>query len=112
MGLLELEIDIYFWMIDRGDFEDDQRNKVDVEKQKVKLFREHAQRIENGFYIGKLMLAIRKTIIKKSKKPFTLDPLLANLQDFATTNAKTYNWNIIGTELKKFNIKLTKDQKQ
>jgi hypothetical protein len=112
MGLLELEIDIYFWMIDRGDFEDDQRNKVDVEKQKVKLFREHAQRIENGVYIGKLMLAIRKTIIKKSKKPFTLDPLLANLQDFATTNAKTYNWNIIGTELKKFNIKLTKDQKQ
>lgn len=42
MGLLELEIDMYFWMIDRGDFEDDQRNKVDIEKQKVKLFREHA----------------------------------------------------------------------
>ena len=111
MGLLELEIDMYFWMIDRGDFEDDQRNKVDIEKQKVKLFKEHAQRIENGFYIGKLMLVIRKTIIKKSKKPFTLDPLLASLQDFATTNAKTYNWNIISSELKKFNIRVTKEQK-
>ena len=55
------------------------------------------------------MLVIRKTIIKKSKKPFTLDPLLASLQDFATTNAKTYNWNILSTELKKFNIKVTKE---
>ena len=39
--MLELEIDIYFWMIDRGDFEDDQRNQVNVEKKIVKLHREH-----------------------------------------------------------------------
>ena len=29
--VFELDIDLYFWMIDRGDFEDDQRNKVMVE---------------------------------------------------------------------------------
>mgnify|MGYP006893251486 FL=1 len=30
--VFEIDIDIYFWMIDRGDFEDDQRNQVSIEK--------------------------------------------------------------------------------
>jgi hypothetical protein len=77
----QLNIDLYFWMIDRGDFEDDQKNQVDMQRQRVKLTREHGHRLENGMYIGKLMTAIRKTIIKKSKKPFTLDPTLSNLKD-------------------------------
>lgn len=37
--------------------------------------------MENGLYIGKIMMVLRKTIIKKSKKPFNLDPVLANLKD-------------------------------
>lgn len=28
-----LDIDLYFWMLDRGDMQDDQRNKVEIEKQ-------------------------------------------------------------------------------
>ena len=79
----EIDIDLYFWMIDRGDFVDDQRNQVEAGNQRVKLYREHAQRLENGVYIGKLMMVLRKTIIKKSKKPFNLDPVLANLKDQA-----------------------------
>lgn len=31
MGPMHLDIDLYFWMIDRGDIEDDQRNKVEME---------------------------------------------------------------------------------
>lgn len=27
---LELDIDLYFWMIDRGDLQDDQRNQVNM----------------------------------------------------------------------------------
>ena len=50
-----LNIDLYFWMIDRGDLIDDQRNEVNIESQRVKLHREHSQRLDNGFYIGKLM---------------------------------------------------------
>jgi hypothetical protein len=46
------------------------------------------------------MYGIRKNIIKKANKPFTLDPALNNLKDFASvTSAKEYNWNIIATEL-------------
>ena len=55
------------------------------------------------------MHAIRKTIIKKSKKPFTLDPILSNLKDQTTQAAKVYNWNFVIAELKKFNIKYSKD---
>ena len=107
----QINIDLYFWMLDRGDFEDDQKNQVDIANQRVRLTREHGHRLENGLYIGKLMHAIRKTIIKKSKKPFTLDPTLSNLKDQTTSAAKEYNWNLIVSELKKFNMKYNKEQK-
>ena len=29
--MFTLDIDLYFWMIDRGDLEDDQRNKVEID---------------------------------------------------------------------------------
>ena len=76
-----MDIELYFWFIDRGDFEDDQRNKVDMEIQKVQMHREHSQKLENGYYVGKMMHVIRKTIIKKTKKPFNIDPNLTNLKD-------------------------------
>jgi len=28
----EMDVDLYFWMIDKGDFEDDQRSVVNEEK--------------------------------------------------------------------------------
>ena len=42
MGNFDLDIDLYFWMIDRGEMEDDQRNRVEIEQQRVNLHREHA----------------------------------------------------------------------
>lgn len=57
------------------------------------------------------MHAIRKMILKKSRRPFTLDPVLQNLKDQSVVNAREYNWNFLATELRKFNVRLTKDQK-
>jgi hypothetical protein len=34
-----------------------------MERNKVKLHREHSQRIENGFYIAKLMNILKKSIV-------------------------------------------------
>jgi hypothetical protein len=31
MGSFNIDIDLYFWLIDRGEIEDDQRNKVEIE---------------------------------------------------------------------------------
>ena len=60
---MEVDIDVYFWLVDRGVYDDDQRNKVDMERNKVKLHREHSQRVENGFYIAKLMNILKKSIV-------------------------------------------------
>ena len=60
---MDIDIDVYFWMVDRGVFDDDQRNRVDMERNKVNLFREHSQRFENGVYIGKLMLILKKSVV-------------------------------------------------
>ena len=61
---MEVDIDVYFWLVDRGVYDDDQRNKVDMERNKVKLHREHSQRIENGFYVAKLMNILKKSIVR------------------------------------------------
>lgn len=60
---MEIDIDVYFWMVDRGLFDDDQRNKVELERNKVKMHREHSQRFENGVYIAKLMLILKKSVV-------------------------------------------------
>lgn len=81
---MEIDIDVYFWMVDRGVFDDDQRNKVDIDRNKVKLHRDSSQRFENAVFIAKLMLILKKSVvifcpymkIKISKKPFSLDPNL------------------------------------
>lgn len=38
--------------------------------------------------------------MKISKKPFTLDPNIANLKDNVTRVSKQQNWNVISKELK------------
>ena len=90
-----LDIETYFWLVDRAEIEDDQRNQVSNEKQLVFLYKDHNARVENGLYLGKIMQAIRKTKIKLSRKPFVLDPGLANLQDESSKQSREYNWNLI-----------------
>jgi len=60
---MEIDIDVYFWMVDRGVFDDDQRNKVEMDRNKVKMHREHSQRLENGFYLAKLMMVLKKSVV-------------------------------------------------
>ena len=66
---MEIDIDVYFWVVDRGVFDDDQRNKVEMERNKVKMHREHSQRLENGYYIAKLMTILKKSVVSKSILP-------------------------------------------
>ena len=39
---MELDLEVYFWMVDRGLFDDDPRNNIDTQRNKVKLHREHS----------------------------------------------------------------------
>ena len=63
----DIEIDLYFWMIDSAEMQDDQRNYVDIENQIVRLHREQAKLLLCGYIIGRIMTSIRKLIIKKTK---------------------------------------------
>jgi hypothetical protein len=81
-----------------------------AEQGQVILHRDIANKLINGVSIGKLMLAMRKVIITKSSKPFSLSADIKNLKDQPTQQARKSNWDIISNDLKKFNIKLTKDQ--
>lgn len=105
-------MDLYFWMIDRAELPDDQRNSVDVINQKVKLYKDHSMALENGFYVSKIMQMLRKALVKKTKKVFTLDPQLNNLRDQPTLTVKHYNWSVIFSELKKFSIQLLKEKRE
>ena len=108
----ELDFDLYFWMVDCSDILDDQRNQVDNDRKVVKLYREHAQNLMNGVYVAKLLLALRKLSLKKSKKPFSLDPTLGSLKTQNIPAVRKFNWHLIGQELKKFRINLSKDEEK
>ena len=76
MGGFDIDLDLYFWMIDRANLADDNRNQVDVQQNRVTLHRDNAGKLFNGTHIASLLQNIRKIVIKKSKnnKAFTLDP--------------------------------------
>ena len=43
------------------------------------MHREYLMSFENGTAFAKIMQQLRKAVMKKSTKPFTLDPRLINL---------------------------------
>ena len=51
---------------------------------------------------------MRKIVIKKSKKSFTLDPQLNHLKDQSVPGVMAKNWDVLMVELKKFGVKLNK----
>ena len=82
-----------------------------MERNRIKLFREHSQRLENAVYVGKTMNVLKKTLGKIHRKPVSLDPAIVSLKDNSTQAAKLYNWNVAVRELKKFGINIDADTK-
>lgn len=74
MGNFDIDMDLYFWIVERAEIQDDPRNQVKIEQSRVSMHREHMAKLTNGVYLGQLMLNMRKIVIKKSKNPFALDP--------------------------------------
>lgn len=107
---MEIDLDVYFWLIDRGVFEDDSRNKIYADANFCRLHREHYKKLQNGVYIAQVMIMLKKTLIRHHDGPISIDPSITKLKDNITEAAKLYNWNVIGKELRKFGIKLTQDK--
>ena len=50
-----LDMDTYFWLIDKAQLQDDPRNEVLVEYERVNLHRELTQKLFNGVHIATLL---------------------------------------------------------
>lgn len=109
---MEIDLDVYFWLIDRGVIDDDSRNKIFADTNHCRLFREHYKKFQNGVYIAQTMIMLKKTLIRHHDGPISIDPTITKLKDNITDAAKLYNWNVIGKELRKFGIKLSQEKKR
>lgn len=109
---MEIDLDVYFWMIDRGVIEDDSRNKIFAEGNFCRLFREHYKKLQNGVYIAQVMIVLKKTLTRQHDGPISIDPSITRLKDNITDAAKLFNWNVLSKELVKFGIKLTAEKKR
>jgi formylmethanofuran dehydrogenase subunit B len=109
---MEIDLDVYFWMIDRGVLDDDSRNKIFADTNHCRLHREHYKKLQNGVYIAQVMIMLKKTLIRQHDGPVAIDPQVTKLKDNITEAAKLYNWSVITKELRKFGIKVTQERKQ
>lgn len=112
MGLFELDIDLYFWVLDTLDIKQDHRNKVDQEAGKAKFHREHTYKFENGVFVAQLMRQIRKTLIQNHANTVVFSQQLNNLKDNNIAATKKINWQAIGRDLKQLSIKLGKAKQE
>ena len=97
---MDLDIDLYFWHLDKCGIEDNADNKVQIEEAKVSIGAEHKAKLENGYYFGKMMHAIQKNLHEKggSLPVAALD----SLKD--VPGAVGNNWNLITDNMAYFNI--------
>ena len=65
-------------MLDLCEMSEDNRNEIREEgdTKYVRLHRDHSTNLITGVYIARILWALRKLSMKKSKKPFALDPTL------------------------------------
>jgi len=103
---MEANLDDYFWMIDRLGMEDNQKNKVDNEKNTVVLDKMLTGSIANGYYMAKLIVEMHSTYLKRTRKKFTLDPAISNVKDNLQKKTKEANWFAVARQLSKFGVTL------
>jgi len=76
--------------------------------------------MENGVLFAQIMNVLRKSVvslvlipqIKRTGKPFPLDPELSYFKDNMQVQTKTKNWKIVCKELRKFDIHMNQEKRQ
>jgi hypothetical protein len=53
--VLVLDVDQYYWLLDKLEVAEDQRNKLNIQAQTVQMHREYLMNFENGLYFAKIM---------------------------------------------------------
>jgi hypothetical protein len=81
-------LEVYFWMLDRLQIEDDTRNKVNKTNNNVVLGKPFTKRVENGHYIGRLLTLMYPTFAQRSGKTFSLPAQLTEIEPEAGTYSR------------------------
>ena len=68
---LELDIQIYLYLVKNMFIEDSNMNAKCMETKLVTLDPDYAQKFINGSFIGHLMIQMRKSVIEKTSKKMT-----------------------------------------
>ena len=109
---MEVNLDDYFWMIDRLGMEDDTRNKVNKDRKVVQLSKNMTASLVNGYLFSKILSEIHPTFIKRTRKNFTLDPGVLEMKDNNAVKSRQANWEIISKALPKFGVASLQENKK
>jgi len=109
---MEVNLDDYFWMIDRLGMEDDTRNKVNKDRKVVQLSKNMTASLVNGYFFSKLLSEIHPTFIKRTRKNFTLDPGVTEMKDNNAVKSRQANWDVIQKAVPKFGVMMLNDKKK
>lgn len=109
---MEITLETYFWLVDRCGMDDDQRNKVNMTAQNVQLGKVLVSKLKNGTIFGKLLGEMHSTFIKRTKKPFKLDPNVRELKDNDGVANRTKSWDFLEKEMVNFGIQLDNASKK
>lgn len=101
---LDLDLKLYFWIVDRLELEDDPRNKVNSESQTVSIGKVMAGKLRNGFLVSKLLQKMQSTFTKRTKHFFHFNQALFEMKDNDSVAVRRANWGLLSQEIKHFSI--------
>ena len=54
-----INMDLYFWLVERAELSDDPKNEMVEDEGRVSLHRDQSNKLLNGLTVAKLMLCMR-----------------------------------------------------
>lgn len=102
---MSINVETYFWMVDRLNLEDDTKNKVNKVTNFVQLSKNFLKKCENGYYLGRLLKQMYATFSNRTAKSFNVPLIVTEINpDAASFNAQT--WKIIFDVLAQYGCKI------
>jgi len=103
--MLKINLETYFWVLDRIKESDDTKNKVNTTTNLVTLSKPFIKKCENGFYVSKLLREMYSTYSNRTGKSFSLESSVTDI----SSEREPFNplvWSNVFEALSHFGIKI------
>jgi hypothetical protein len=97
-------------MVDRLQIEDDSRNKVNMTKNIVVLSKPFIKRIENGYYVGRLLHEMSQTYEARTGRPLLIPNELQSI-DAESPAWNAQQWQLIFDALEQYQLPLSQKKR-